>query len=304
MNRRDSTDERTEYTRRETLRHAGGLFGTATGLGTLTQRVDESYADQSDDGIPDLLKESESFHQYVEDLFGADQFDGLDPERKDLLLDVRYVGRTTISETTKTRIEDRFRSNGIYVQWLDYPQRYGQDAFETEYGYNGERILWPNGSFYDYEVEDELKNVAVQVIVVPSEADANANQHLHATFHTLSNSEGGDFSGMSFGNRAVVTDQDTVREEVGLIMHEVAHLALCHDESSENTGVMGPVREEADLMDYEWEKLRENLDNVRDQTGYDIALRPCIWREYYDEVVGEEVEETEEGEEAEEGTDE
>lgn len=284
MNRKDADGDDPEYSRREILELGGGVLGTATGVAGLAGRLRESPEDRSDDGIPDSLKRSESFNEFLDETFRTRDFDGLDPERTELLVDLRYVGGTGISERAKTQVVELFRANGIHLHWLDYPDRYDRERFESEYGYRAEDLLWPTGSFYQKEVESPVKNVAVQLIVIPP-SDQDGGTYLHASFQTLSSGGESSIAGLSLGNRAVVTEQARVRDEVGLVLHEVAHLGICHDDDPANTGVMGPDPEEVDLMPDEWRTLRSRLDNVRDRTGFDLALRPCIWEEYYDQVI-------------------
>ncbi|MDZ7731131.1 MAG: hypothetical protein U5K37_09725 [Natrialbaceae archaeon] len=76
----------------------------------------------------------------------------------------------------------------------------------------------------------------------------------------------------------MVADRENPANATRLILHELGHLALCHDDDPANVGVMGSG-DRIDLMPDEWAQLRDNLANVRDGTGYDVMLRPCLWRE-------------------------
>lgn len=255
--------------RRRLLAGAGSVLG----LGSLRS---SPYEDRDGDGIPDELERSESHHRFMEDVFGAEQFDALDPTRKDLLVDARYVGDTTVSDRTKRFLEDRFRTHGIHLQWLDYPQRYDEDQFIERYGQQVERILWPFGSFYADVVEDELHDIALQVVVVPSRGEELDSLY---TIH-----RGDHYEGVSFGNRCLVTEQRDPAAEAILLMHEIGHLVLCHNDDPNS--VMSPSPDTARFTETEWERLRGNLDNIRDSTGFDIAYRRCILSEYWNAFRG------------------
>lgn len=280
----DESDRRDETVsdtgRRRLLKRAGVVLGTPFVLGSEAYRADRSYTDEDGDGIPDSLERSTSLHRDLVSIFGSDQFSGLDPKRKDLLIDARYIGQATISDHTKRRIESLFRANGIYLQWLEYPDRYDVERFEDEYGYHVKDILWSPRSFYYQRIEDVLTDIALQLIVVPGHSEPQVSRRLDSLWTHLRN-DTESFAGMSFGNRAVVTEQEFERPELRLVLHEVAHLALCHDDDPNNTGVMGlkGVTTDVDLMDWEWASLRDNLDAIRDTTGIDVASRRCIWDE-------------------------
>lgn len=280
-------DASTGFSRRRVLASAGGTVAASLGIGRLAYRADRSYEDATGDGIPDATKRSEAFDGFVREEFGADQFEGLEPGRRDLLLDARYVGEAAVSTGTKRRMEDLFRDHGIHLQWLDHPETYDRRWFESTYGYEVGHILWPRRSFYHDQVHEDLRDVSVQLVVVPDDTNPESNGRLDSYWHELHDRDD-NILGMSLGNRAVVTEQDALEDELKLVLHEVAHLALCHDDDPGNTGVMGPPDVEAvpDLLDREWERLRSGLDNVRDTTGLDIVLRRCIWSEYVAQLTG------------------
>ncbi len=246
--------------RRRTLLGAGlSVFG----LGTLRS---SPFEDVDADGIPDAIERSEEFEGFIRDRFGDEQFEGLNPHRRDLLIDARYVGSATITAETKRYVREAFRDHGIYLQWLDYPVRYPVKPFAEQYGDRVERILWPIGSFYADEVEEELRNTALQVIALPdSEEDLEA---LYAI------QQGQHFDGMSFGNRCLVTESASLEAEAILVMHEIGHLALCHNQDS--ASVMSPTPDQARFTAREWTRLREGLSNIRDTSGFDIATRKCL----------------------------
>ncbi len=263
--------------RRRVLRSVGGMIGLSAGAGSLSYTADRSFVDEDGDGIPDRKERSKTFHERVASLFGDGQFEGLDPERRDFLIDVRYVEGTSIHSETKRNIVARFRDNGVYAQWLDYPTTYDRDAFEANYGPNVKALLWSQDSFYRQEIEPVMRDIAVQLLVVPGR---NRERHTGLVYSPWANVLGsgvdGHVNGFSVGNRAVVGDRQQRWEQERIVFHELAHLVLCHDDDPENTGVMG-TNEEIKLTDGEWEKFRSGLDNVRDTTGYDIALRRCLW---------------------------
>ena len=247
------------------------------GIGATAYRLDRSYGDADDDGVADSVEESVTVADWLQSLFGADQFEGFEPARRDLLLDVRYVGATTVSEQTKATLIELFRSNGIYLQWLDYPDRYDRAAFERTYGYNARKILWSPWSFYHRTVERRLTNIAFQLIVVPGLPAGPHHRQLYSpatAFHT----ESGYVNGLNTGNRAVVAGSYSPATEARLVLHEIAHYAVCHSTDPANTGVMG-TGEDLDLMAHEWAALRSGLDAIRDTTGFDVAFRRCLWSE-------------------------
>lgn len=249
------------------------------GIGTAAYRLDRSYADRDGDGIPDSLDRSPEFDTWLRELFGAAQFEGLDPNRRDLLVDVRYVGETSVSTQTTSLLVELFRDNGIYLQWLEYPDRYDRAAFERRYGYNARRILWSPWSCYHRTVERRLKNVALQLFVVPGLGEKQHHGKLYSpstAFHDSSST--GYVNGFNTGNRAVVTDCDDHEDEAKLVLHELAHYALCHSTDPANTGVMG-TKAEIDLLADEWATLRSGLGAIRDTTGVDVVFRQCLWDE-------------------------
>ena len=264
--------------RRGVLRWIGGAVTAPFGIGASAYGLDRTFQDDDGDGIPDSLERSAEFNDWIGSVFG-EAFSGLDPSRRDLLVDVRYVGDWSVSETTRTLLVELFRANGIHLQWLEYPQRYDRKAFERQYGYNAKRILWSPRSFYRKAVEPRLKNVAFQLIVVPGFADGpHARQLYSPTTATHGADSRGYVNGLNTGNRAVVAGRYSHEIEAKLILHEIAHYALCHSTDPTNTGVMG-TNERIDLMEYEWAELRSGLGAIRDTTGADVLFRRCLWDE-------------------------
>ena len=278
---RDRSDGETGLSRRTMLQSVGAVGGMWTLGGTGSR----SYVDQSGNGIPDRKTRSKAVHDRLESLFGADQFEGFDPGRRDLLLDVRYVRGTSIHPTTKRVIVDQFRTRGIYAQWLEYPETYDRTWMERRYGWSTRALLWGRNSFYQTEVEPDLKNLAIQLFVIPGRSTQPYEGLVYSpTMNALGGGRDGHVYGFSVGNRALVTDRDDLEHEVRLVLHEIAHYGLCHDDDPRNTGVMGRS-ESASLMDHEWERLRNSLHNVYDTTGYDILARPCLWEECLTDVL-------------------
>lgn len=280
----DCGEETPRTSRRAVLQSVSGGLGIPVGVSTGSYLAGQQFTDENGDGIPERKERSDSFHRKLADLFGTDQFEGLDPDRRDLLLDIRYVGETSIDPRTKRNVEKRFREHGIYAQWLDYPRRYERDRIEREYGWNAKTLLWDRTGLYREEVEPFVRDVAVQVFVVPGhEFDGYGGLVYSPWANMLGSGVDGHVNGFSVGNRAVVADRDDQWEQERLLFHEIAHLSLCHDDDPTNTGVMG-TNEEIALTDAEWETLRTNLDAVRDTTGYDIAFRRCLWEGCLDGV--------------------
>ncbi|MFC7116029.1 hypothetical protein ACFQH2_15255 [Natronoarchaeum sp. GCM10025703] len=161
------TDEGRGTSRRALLGALGGAVGLPLGTGASAYAADRRFTDEDSDGIPDDKERSEAFNDRLEALFGADQFERVDPARPDLLLDVRYVEGTSIDWRTKQSIETRFRERGIHAQWLDYPREYDSERFEERYGWNVKSVLWERDGFYHEEVEPFVRDVAIQLVVVP-----------------------------------------------------------------------------------------------------------------------------------------
>lgn len=265
----------TPRSRRGVLETVGGLIAAPVGIGATAYGLDRSYRDVDGDGIPDSLEADGDFETWVTDVFGADQWSGLDSARRDLLVDVRYVGETEVRERTKSRVVELFRANGIHLQWLDYPDRYDRSRFERRYGYNVREILWSPWSFYHQAVERRLKNVALQLIVVPGFAEGPHREYLYSPW-TEFEAGSGYVRGFNTGNRAVVAGSHGHEAEAKLICHEIAHYALCHSTDPENTGLMG-TQDELDLQPDEWAALRTGLDAIRDTTGFDVVFQRCLW---------------------------
>jgi len=246
------------------------------GIGATAYGLDRSYGDADGDGIPDSLERSAEFNSWLGAVFGVDQFKGLDPDRRDLLIDTRYVGETSVSGWTKDVLVDLFRANGIHLQWLDYPEQYDLAAFEQAYGYNARQILWSPWSFYHRTVERRLKNTALQLVVVPGFDEGPQHRKLYSPWTEFLQDSDGYVNGFNTGNRAVIAEQPNHETEAKLILHEIAHYALCHSTDPANTGVMGS-QNDLDLMAHEWDALRSGLGAVRDTTGFDVAFRQCLW---------------------------
>lgn len=274
---RDVDDRRP--TRRSLLRSVGiaGSVPVVGGVGTYLQT--RSLEDSDGDGIPDRKKRSAAFHRRLESIFGPEQFEGLEVGRRDLLIDVRRIGWTRISRSTKRTIVDRFRERGIYAQWLEYPDRYDHEVVAERYGLTVRDLLWGRNSFYRGVIEDDLKDVAIQLLVVPGATTPYEGRIYSQWMDLTGGGTDGYVNGFSAGTRAVVAERPEGFEERRLVLHELAHLVLCHDDDPANTGVMG-TGEEIDLLDREWEQFRDGLANVRDRTGYDFGIRPCLWREH------------------------
>lgn len=266
------SDERStnNHTRRSVLAAGAGTVGLGkVGWHTLIRDP------PGPEGVPKSIKQSADVTDRLQNLFG-DQFEGFEIGRPDLLIDARYVGDTFVQASVKQFLIEHFRAHGIHLQWLDHPTRHNKRKFEREYGYNTQRILWDPRGYYHQEIEPDLKNIALQLIVVEGHELRPGFGMLYSPWAARLGPGEGYVNGMNFGNRAVVATRITEWEMARLIFHELAHLALCHDFSDENLGVMG-TNERLTLLDREWHSLRENLDNVRDATGVDLLGRRCLW---------------------------
>ncbi|MFU8868110.1 hypothetical protein [Natronococcus sp.] len=270
----DDTTEPIDRGRRRLLAATGGVIAAATGAGILGSSAGQSFRDVDADGIPDSLERSAAFHRRLETVFKEDVVE-LDPSRKDLLVDVRYIGGTSVSDEAKAYLQALFRENGISLQWLDHPSAYDLDSVRERYGLSIESLLvFPTG-FYWNQVESFLRNVAFQLVVVPGRETDFERRQLYSRFYD------DHVNGMNIGNRAAIVQRDDPASEAELALHEIAHLALCHDEDPDNHGPMGRETE-LDLTDREWETLRNNLSNIHDTTGLDVASRQCLVEDYLD----------------------
>lgn len=274
MGEKDPSTEPINRGRRRLLAATGGVVAAATGAGVLGLSRSQSYRDDDEDGIPDSLERSARFHRRLETVFEED-VEALDPSRKDLLIDVRYIGGTSVSDEAKAFLRELFHENGISLQWLEYPRAYDRGTIQERYGTSIEGLLvLPNG-FYWQQVESFLRNVAFQLVVLPGRESAFEKRQLYSRFRD-------DYvNGMNIGNRAAVVQRDSPAAEAELVLHEIAHLALCHDDDPDNPGPMG-AETLIDLTEQEWETLRNNLCNIHDMTGIDLVSRRCLVEDYLD----------------------
>jgi hypothetical protein len=278
MSQGDSTirdvTEPTDQRRRRFLGAIAATITAALGVGTLASLKNNSDQDTDQDGLPDSLEQSSQFHHKLEAIFEK-EVEPLDPNRKDLLIDARYIGETSISDEAKGYLQDLFSKNGINLQWLDYPVRYNSEMVHERYGMDVESILFTPDGFYWNQIDPSLRNIAFQLIVVPGRKSDPAKGQIYCKFYK-------DYvSGMNLGNRALVTQRDKPTDQAALALHEIAHLVLCHDPDSDNPGQMGQ-QAEIDLTEQEWEQFRNGLDNIRDSSGIDVAFRRCLLEDYSD----------------------
>lgn len=276
--RGDAPEDELTVSRRSLLRAVGGATSLSFVGGASAHARQRPTADGDADGLADADEGDSELERRIAGVFG-DQFEGFEQGRRDLLFDVRYVEGVAISPETKRRIERLFRREGIYAQWLDYPTTYDAAAFERRYGSNARAVLWGGDSFYHEEVKRFLRDVAIQLVVIPGREHPDYEGLIYSPWtDALGGGRDGHVNGFSVGNRAVVAERESPGEEQRLVLHELAHLALCHADDPDNKGVMG-TGEKVDLTAREWERLRRNLDNVSDATGYDVLFRPCLWKE-------------------------
>ena len=281
----DRTRRDDRATSRRSLLGAAGWSLALPVLGGVRIATERAATDAAGDGIPVRKQRSAELHRRLEGIFG-DAFEGLEPGRPDLLLDVRYVEGTAVSPETKTRIVELFRRNGIYAQWLDHPQTYDRSRLRDQYGWSTDAFLWGRESLYRETVEPWLRDLALQLFVVPGVAGRWSEGRIYSpTMDALDAGIEGYVNGFSVGNRAVVAERGRPADEARLCLHEIAHYALCHDDDPENDGVMGTA-DVVDLTPGEWERLRTGLGNVRDTTGYDVLLRTCLWEECLRDLAG------------------
>lgn len=262
--------------RRQFLATTGGVALPSALLSGARARP---MADRDDDGLPDGVETSADAHERLRERFG-DAFEGFDPDRPDLLVDVRLVGDAAIDPAVVEHLTRRFDEHGINLQWLTYPDRYDEAAFVDDYANNVRRILWSPGSFYFDKVEEFLQPLAFQLIVVPGKRDDPYAGRVYSPYarYVMGHPYDGWINGMCVGNRAVIGDREAPREQARLALHEIGHLALNHDDDPDNHGVMGTHRR-IDLTDAEWTQLREGLSAVRDSTGYDFLFDRRLWKD-------------------------
>lgn len=230
------------------------IIDGAADAAELLYRMSRRPGDTSLDGLPDRLKDSDTFHQYIEETFDT-TFDGLDPDRKDLLIDARYVEGETFPDDAKTYIEDLFGwRTDITLHWLDYPETYTRDTFITDHEHRPAEILWRDGGFYDEEVEDMLKDTALQVVFAPGAQDDGHDGQLYC--------EPGEeyVAGFSAVNRSVVGSVGTAEDRTKTTLHEIAHLGNYHHnyDDPQDRGVLGQ-NEVTDLTPAQWDRLQDRL---------------------------------------------
>lgn len=209
------------------------------------------------DGLPDALEESEQFQQYVEDVFQT-TVEPFDAEQKDLIIDARYVEGETVPEDHKQYIERLFADRiDVNVRWMDHPETYDREQFLADYGYDPAAMLWGDDSFYEQEVADELKDVALQVVFVPGKQSEPQEGALYCA--------PGDryLRGFSAVNRAVVTGNLPPEQRLRTTLHEIAHLGnYTHNYGDEaDKGVFGQ-NVVTDLTGQQWERLHDRLHYV------------------------------------------
>lgn len=276
-NSTERTTPPTNSRRRWLLGVVGGLIAATTGVGAVVRLRDNPYSDMDGDGIPDSLERSQHFHQQLQRIFD-EEIEPLNPSRKDLLIDVRYIGGTSISMDAKDYLRELFRNNGIFLQWLDHPVEYDLQMVYDRYGIDTESLLVAQDGFYWNQIEPLLRNVAFQVLVVPGHRGDPDDGQLYSRFYR------DHINGMNFGNRAAVAYRDEADDQAELVLHEIAHLVLCHDDDSDNLGVMGQ-EEEIDLTDHEWEQFRNGLHHIHDSSGLELVTRRCLLGDYRDGAV-------------------
>lgn len=262
------------YRRRSILISIASIITAATGISTVLRRREWRSLDTDRDGIPDSLEYSPRFHRQLETIFEA-EIDALNPHRRDLLIDVRYLGEMSLSEETKRYLRELFSENGIYLQWLEYPGRYDPAVLFDRYGSDVEGLLVEPDGFYWDHVDPLLRRSAFQLLVLPHSQPVSQNGKIYSSFYD------DDVNGMNVGNRAAVSQRDDPFDEAKLVLHEIAHLVLCHDSNPDNLGVMGQERE-VDLTDREWDHFRNGLSNIRDSTGIGVVSRRCLIDEHID----------------------
>jgi hypothetical protein len=260
--------------RRRVVGAVASAIAAAAGIGTLSSLRDQPSGDTDGDGIPDSLERSTRFHRQLEAVF-EEEIKPLDPNRRDLLVDVRYIGGTSISGEAKAYLQELFYENGISLQWLDYPVKYDLNATRDRYGIDVEDLLVSPNGFYWNQIEPFLWNVAFQLIVLPGRGSDSDEGQIYCRLYD------DHVNGMNFGNRATVAQREEPSDEAELILHEVAHLVLCHDSDPNNPGAMGR-KTEVDLTAREWEEFRSGLNNVHDTTGVDVTFRRCLLKDYSD----------------------
>lgn len=221
------------------------------------------------DGLPDDLEEDPAFRTDLEDLFDT-SVDGFDPEWKDLIIDARYVEGETFADENKEYLQGMFQDRaGVTLHWLDYPQQYPRDEFLEEYGYDPADILWGEDSFYEQEVEDWLKDTALQVVFSPGKPDGEHEGALYCA-------PGDKFSnGFSALNRVAV-GSGSQQQKLSTTLHEILHLGNWEHnyDDPDDPGVMGQ-QEVVDATPEQWDRFKHRLHLVNLSAPsfiYDYAL--------------------------------
>ncbi|MDY6770371.1 MAG: twin-arginine translocation signal domain-containing protein [Candidatus Nanohaloarchaea archaeon] len=238
-----------EVTRRGFL---AAVAATAAGCAATVRDGDE-------DGLSSL--DEERLQRAVEERYGERL--ELDPDRKDLIVDARYVESEGFADGHKAYYEELFADHGIDLHWLDHPsggELYDRERFVEEVSYEEDAILACDG-FYDEAVDEVMQEHALQLFFVPGKPEEP-----HEGLIRSDDNPGRDgdhfFTGYSRGDRAAIGSAPEGEWRRKITLHEMGHLGVDHHYESEgNDGVMGSY-EEADFTDAEWRELRESLPNV------------------------------------------
>lgn len=208
------------------------------------------------DGLPDDREASDDFHTYLAETFDTPVGE-LDPAKKDLIIDARYVAGEEFPDEHKQYLAELFEDRiGVDLHWLDYPETYPRDTFIDEYGYRPADILWGDDSFYAQEVEDELQTAALQIVFTPGKPDG---EHDGSLYCAPGEEYAGGFSAL---NRVAMADLPA-DDELITVLHEIMHLGNWEHnyDDPDDPGVMGQ-QEVADATPDQWENLAKRLHLV------------------------------------------
>ncbi len=166
--------ERLNSTRRRLLESLG--VGMAAMIHGSLEGTPETLLTPYYTGVPDYLKDNSRFEAELEDLYIED-FEGFDPDRPNVLVDVIPVGDHQLEEEVARAIEEVHNEapvgdEGInaFVGRRKPEYAYPEDEFVNEYGGDAAMIHGVKegyDDFFEREVPAELRVAAIQVLRTP-----------------------------------------------------------------------------------------------------------------------------------------
>lgn len=214
-------------------------------------------------GIPEpYVQDSEKrdrIDRYLEDNFRGDI---RSIEEVDGIFDFRYVEGEELSGDIPGNIEQEFRSQGIDIMVLERKESYPRNPFLQEYGCEVSSITgsWvdPSGSFWSEEIEEFMREVALQVVFVPGKQEGPYRGLIKNDLPFLR--EERDYAlGQAVGDRAVIAGMDK-REELTTDQHyKVIRWNVTRHEIGHGVGARHIDRSDCVMTRKELESVEQKL---------------------------------------------